>query len=50
MSSPLLVPQRIRVASNNPQDFGEDQMTEIEELIDKLEDDEDVQAVFTNVN
>ncbi len=40
-------PQRI---PNNPQDFGEDQMTEIEELIDKLEDDEDVQAVFTNVN
>lgn len=40
-------PQRI---SNNPQDFSEDQMTEIEELLDKLEDDEDVQAVFTNVN
>lgn len=40
-------PQRI---PNNPQDFSEDQMTEIEELLDKLEDDEDVQAVFTNVN
>jgi len=25
-------------------------MSEIEELLDKLEDDEDVQAVFTNVN
>lgn len=35
---------------SNPQDFSEDQMNEIEELIDKLEDDEDVQAVFTNVN
>lgn len=40
-------PQRI---PSNPQDFTEDQMNEIEELIDKLEDDEDVQAVFTNVN
>ncbi|MEM9281984.1 MAG: YebC/PmpR family DNA-binding transcriptional regulator [Verrucomicrobiota bacterium] len=40
-------PQRI---PSNPQDFSEEQMTEIEELIDKLEDDEDVQAVFTNVN
>jgi YebC/PmpR family DNA-binding regulatory protein len=40
-------PQRI---PSNPQDFTEDQMTEIEDLIDKLEDDEDVQAVFTNVN
>ncbi|NRB73453.1 MAG: YebC/PmpR family DNA-binding transcriptional regulator, partial [Verrucomicrobiales bacterium] len=35
---------------NNPQDFSEGQMSEIEELLDKLEDDEDVQAVFTNVN
>ena len=40
-------PQRI---PNNPQDFSEGQMSEIEELLDKLEDDEDVQAVFTNVN
>jgi YebC/PmpR family DNA-binding regulatory protein len=35
---------------NNPQDFSEEEMTEIESLIDKLEDDEDIQAVFTNVN
>lgn len=40
-------PQRL---PNNPQDFSEEQMVEIEALIDKLEDDEDVQAVFTNVN
>ena len=40
-------PQRI---PNNPQDFTEEQMTEIEDLLDKLEDDEDVQVVFTNVN
>ena len=34
---------------NKPQEFSEEQMDEIEALIDKLEDDEDVQAVFTNV-
>lgn len=39
-------PQRI---PSNPQSFTEEQLVEIEELIDKLEDDEDVQAVFTNV-
>ncbi len=34
---------------NNPQEFSEEQLEEIESLIDKLEDDEDVQAVYTNV-
>lgn len=34
----------------SPKDFTEDQMNEIELLLDKLEDDEDVQAVFTDVN
>jgi transcriptional/translational regulatory protein YebC/TACO1 len=36
--------------SNNPQQFSEDQILEIDALVDKLEDDEDVQAVFTNVD
>jgi transcriptional/translational regulatory protein YebC/TACO1 len=35
---------------NNPQPFTEEQLVEIEALLDKLEDDEDVQAVFTNVD
>lgn len=35
---------------NSPQEFSEEQMEEIETLIDKLEEDDDVQAVFTNVN
>lgn len=35
---------------SNPQQFSEEQITEIEVLIDKLEDDEDVQAVFTNID
>jgi len=39
-------PQRI---STNPQEFTEAQMSDIEEFLDKLEDDEDVQAVYTNV-
>ncbi|MDA7881837.1 YebC/PmpR family DNA-binding transcriptional regulator [Akkermansiaceae bacterium] len=35
---------------NNPQPFTEEQLVEIDALLDKLEDDEDVQAVFTNVD
>ena len=35
--------------STNPQEFSEDQLAEIEKLIDRIEDDEDVQAVFTNI-
>ena len=33
----------------SPVDFSDEQMVEIEKLLDKLEDDEDVQAVFTNL-
>jgi YebC/PmpR family DNA-binding regulatory protein len=33
----------------SPTELSEDQIEEVEKLIDKLEDDEDVQAVFTNV-
>jgi YebC/PmpR family DNA-binding regulatory protein len=35
--------------ANTPVEFSEDQMTDIEKLIDKLEDDDDVQAVYTNI-
>jgi YebC/PmpR family DNA-binding regulatory protein len=34
---------------NNPLEFSEEQMQEIEKLIDKLEEDDDVQAVYTNI-
>jgi YebC/PmpR family DNA-binding regulatory protein len=34
---------------NNPTEFADAQVEEIEALIDKLEDDEDVHAVFTNI-
>jgi YebC/PmpR family DNA-binding regulatory protein len=37
-----------RIATN-PQEFTEEQMNDIETLIDKLEEDDDVQAVYTNV-
>ncbi|MEM7387087.1 MAG: YebC/PmpR family DNA-binding transcriptional regulator, partial [Verrucomicrobiota bacterium] len=33
----------------NPTEFSEDQLEEVEKLIDRIEDDEDVQAVFTNI-
>jgi len=35
--------------SNNPQEFSEEQLEEISKLTEKLEDDEDVQAVYTNI-
>lgn len=33
----------------SPVEFNEEQMIEIEKLLDKIEDDDDVQAVFTNI-
>ncbi len=33
----------------SPIEFSEEQLEEIEKLIDKIEDDEDVQAVYTNI-
>lgn len=34
---------------NTPVEFTEDQLVDIEKLIDKIEDDDDVQSVFTNI-
>ena len=34
---------------NSPINFSEEQIDEIEKLLDKLEDDEDVQAVYNNI-
>ena len=36
--------------SNTPIDLNEEQLEEIEALIDKLEEDDDVQNVYTNIN
>ncbi len=35
---------------NSPVDFSEEQLEDIEKMLDKIEEDEDVQKVFTNVN
>ncbi len=35
--------------ANSPVEFTDEQMVDIEKLIDKIEDDDDVQQVFTNI-
>lgn len=35
--------------ANNPVEFSEEQLADIEKLLDRIEDDDDVQAVFTNI-
>jgi transcriptional/translational regulatory protein YebC/TACO1 len=35
--------------ANSPVEFSDEQMADIEKLIDKLEEDDDVQAVYTNI-
>ena len=34
---------------NTPVEFTEEQMTDIEKMLDKIEDDDDIQQVFTNI-
>lgn len=40
----------LKYISNSPIQLTEEQMEEVEVLLDKLEDDDDVQAVFTNID
>lgn len=40
----------LKYISNSPIELTEEQMEEVEVLLDKLEDDDDVQAVFTNID
>ncbi|MCL4146499.1 UNVERIFIED_CONTAM: hypothetical protein GTU68_007191 [Idotea baltica] len=35
---------------NSPVDFSEEQLVDIEKMLDKIEEDDDVQAVYTNIN
>jgi YebC/PmpR family DNA-binding regulatory protein len=35
--------------ANDPKDFTDEQAADIQKLIDKIEDDDDVQAVYTNI-
>ena len=37
-----------RIATN-PIEFSEEQLVDIEKLLDRIEEDDDVQAVFTNI-
>lgn len=39
----------LRRVASNPVELTEEQLEEVEKLIDKIEDDDDVQAVFTNI-
>jgi transitional endoplasmic reticulum ATPase len=40
---------KLKRIPTSPQEFTEEQIEEVEGLIDRLEDDEDVQAVYTNI-
>lgn len=40
---------KLEYLPNNPISLSEEQISELEKLLDKLEDDEDVQAVYTNI-
>lgn len=44
-----LTKAELKRISNNPQEFTEEQQEDIGKLLEKLEDDDDVQAVFTNI-
>jgi transcriptional/translational regulatory protein YebC/TACO1 len=35
--------------ANDPVEFSEEQLEDIEKMLDKLEEDDDVQAVYTNI-
>ena len=39
----------LQYIANSPVSLNEEQMGEVEKLLDKLEDDDDVQAVYTNI-
>ena len=39
----------LQYIANSPVSLNEEQMSEVEKLLDKLEDDDDVQAVYTNI-
>jgi YebC/PmpR family DNA-binding regulatory protein len=44
-----IITAKLQRFPNSPVSFTEDQMADIEKFLDKVEDDDDVQAVFTNI-
>lgn len=44
-----LIKAKLERISNNPQEFTEEQQEEIGKLIERIEEDDDVQAIYTNI-
>lgn len=44
-----LISGTLKFIPNNKQEFNQEQLNDIEKLLDRLEDDDDVQAVYTNI-
>lgn len=44
-----IIKSNLQRFANSPMSFTEEQIVDIEKLLDKIEDDEDVQAVYTNI-
>ncbi len=45
-----VVKASVKYIPNSPVSFSDEQLEDIEKLIDKIEEDEDVQAVYTNID
>ena len=44
-----VVSAKLERIPNAPQEFSEDQMADIQKMLDKMEDDEDIQEIYTNM-
>jgi transcriptional/translational regulatory protein YebC/TACO1 len=44
-----LIKAELKRIPNNPQEFTQEQQDDMVKLLEKLEDDDDVQAVYTNI-
>ena len=44
-----IIKSKLERVANNPNEYTDEQITDVEEMIDKLEDDMDVQSVYTNI-
>ncbi|AHJ12246.1 YebC/PmpR family DNA-binding transcriptional regulator [Sulfurospirillum multivorans] len=45
----VLTKANLERIANNPVSFSEEQMVDVDKIIEKIEDDDDVQAVYTNI-
>ena len=44
-----IIKSNLQRIPTSPVEFSDDQLTDIEKLLDKIEDDDDIQQVFTNI-